>query len=317
MKMPWYQRLLLGCAVILAGFVALGEVVDSAGAANSLISPQITYYGTAGVILVLVTAQVIVRWKRPKFLLGSTLLPITRLGRDVYLTALGFIALLWIPRLFDSPPSNVAVEYDFPIYDSGIRDLKGAYFANGPIRLIDAIVLGDPQFGRYDVHNTMRTRTLRVRDGASILVSIFFYNSATDPALRDTTRVRDARVSAWVDTVSNTVHQLSAGIAGGNTKAVYSTSPDRGGNVVVTSTEHVRLTYVPGSTFACVHRPPVFERHLPNPADPTGICKDARRGGAVQLIHLPDGIVNGTTRLGRIPGQLSGFVVFRLNVSVK
>jgi hypothetical protein len=315
-KMPWYQSILAGWSISLSAFAALGEIFESVGAAIAMITPIITYGGTGAVLLSLAGMQIVARWKRPTFVMGSTAVRVTRIGSHVWLHALGFLALLWIPRVIGAPSGPAPPEVEFPVYDSGLRDVKGAYFANGPVRMIDGIVLDGQAVQSYDNYNTTRDRVLRVRDGSSILISIFFYNSAIDPAATDTTIVGEARITAGLDTSqARTSHSISAGAVGMNTRAIYSTSPDRGGNISIVSSDPVKLKYVPGSTFMCVHRPPVFERQLPTASDPTGICRGARRRGPVQFLHLPDGIVNGAVLLGRIPGQISGFVVFRLNVS--
>lgn len=315
-RMPWYQGIFAGWLISLSAFVALGEIFESIGAAIAMITPLITYGGTAAVILSLAGVQLIARWKRPTFVVGSTTVRITSIGSYAVLHAIGFLIFLWIPRVLSAPATRVGAEVEeFPVYDSGLRDLKGAYFANGPVRMIDGIVLDGPEVQSYDNYNTTRDRILRVRDGSSILISIFFYNSAIDPAATDTTIVGDARITAGMDTIhAQARHSISAGAVGMNTRAIWSTSPARGGNLSIVSSEPVKLKYVPGSTFMCVHRPPVFERQLPTASDPTGICQGARRKGPVQLLHLPDGIVNGAASLGHIPGQISGFVVFRLNV---
>jgi hypothetical protein len=254
--------------------------------------------------------------RRIKWRFGSNLLPITRLGPKVMVHAVAILVLLWTPRFFPAQePSGRTLESpEFPLFRSGLEDLKGAYFANAPIRLIDGIVLRDSQATRFANFDVAHPRVLHVGDGSSILVSVFFYNAARNPFLADTTLISAARATANVDTTAKRQHSISAGVVGDNTKAIYSTTPGRGGDLTITSDEPVRLVYVPGSTFACARRPPIYERRPPTPADPTGVCADARRGGPVQLLHLPDRIVNGAVPIGYIPGQISGFIVFRLNV---
>lgn len=314
MRRPWYQRWVVGSGLILGGFVGFGAVLDSLGAAIPLIPPRVAYFGTAAIIAILLVVASLARWRGLRWSFRGKIVVVRRLRPNVLLPAVGCIALLWAPRFYtgtrQATPSPGLPQ--FPLYQSGLRDLKGAYFGGAPIRMIDGLVLDDSQSGKYDNYNTLRERSIHVENGSSILVSVFFYNSALDPAASDTTLIYNARVTAGVGTDVRTTHSVSAGYVGDNTRAVYSHMPGRGGNLIVKSDRPTRLTYVPGSTFACVLRPPFFERRPPVPTDPTGVCANAYHNGPVQLLPLPDGISDGAVPIGHIPGQTSGFVVFRL-----
>lgn len=107
-KRPWYQLLATSVAWALAGYLALGAALDATGNAIALVTPVVTYSGTA-----LVTGSWIAAWlylrRRPLPWVGhgNAEIRIRRLGWQSNLFLGGILVLLWVPRVF-GPAGDVA-----------------------------------------------------------------------------------------------------------------------------------------------------------------------------------------------------------------
>lgn len=95
---PIHQKLLLAIALVLVGFLALGQVLDAVGNARSLIDKKVAFLGT---VLMLVVGGVIELWTRKRGVTWLTknksLVRIKRVTWQSRFPLLGVIILLWIP----------------------------------------------------------------------------------------------------------------------------------------------------------------------------------------------------------------------------
>jgi hypothetical protein len=115
---PWYQRAAVPVVSAFGGLLVLGAVLDAVSNARALISPFVTYTGTAFLIAFALTLQLYLR-KRPLVWVskGGQGVRISRLGYRPLGAIGGAILLLWVPRLAFA--FNERSDTSIPEYDEG------------------------------------------------------------------------------------------------------------------------------------------------------------------------------------------------------
>lgn len=109
MKKPKYQTGIENAYQVVTGLLALGNLLDALSNAGTLVTPWVTYIGTAIIILSFVIIEVWLRrrpvpWKTKdsqKVLLMSV--------RRSSFYFLGMVLLLWLPRIFSDPKQQTAL----------------------------------------------------------------------------------------------------------------------------------------------------------------------------------------------------------------
>ena len=102
-KKPFFQGLIVWTVAIMAGLTFLGAVLDAVSNALSLITPMVTYTGTAVIVSGWLVAQLLLKryplhWKTT----DGTLIYVKHIGFAESLPLVGMVMLLWIP-LINSP----------------------------------------------------------------------------------------------------------------------------------------------------------------------------------------------------------------------
>jgi hypothetical protein len=116
MPEPVYQKYWRRVVYLLAGFTALGEVLHSVAGANEIVTPAVTYLGSAVLATVLIVLNLVLPRFKPRWTQSE--------GRIVYLKSLGIqpvwiivgaVILLWTPRIagrFGKPKELDRAHYD-------------------------------------------------------------------------------------------------------------------------------------------------------------------------------------------------------------
>lgn len=101
MRVPWYQRTIRVLAAISVGVVAFGSLLSALSNAFSLITPNVTYVGTAAMFAGFAIVSIAV-WRRPLAWVSraGTEVRIKRVGPSGVAFVVGIVVLLWAPRLF-------------------------------------------------------------------------------------------------------------------------------------------------------------------------------------------------------------------------
>jgi len=98
-KKPYYQTLLIYIFWILAGFLALGSLLDSIGNAVTLITPSITVVGTLLILTAWLLTELMLKRSPVRWSTKDGHIIIKKLGWKVRLSLVGMILLLWVPRI--------------------------------------------------------------------------------------------------------------------------------------------------------------------------------------------------------------------------
>lgn len=106
---PWYQNLLVIVYWVLLGIFAFGSWLDSISNAITLVTPPLTYIGTAMALTLLPIIHFHLK-RRPLNWLAKNgqISPITGLGPKPIFMTLGMVVLLWVPRIWTIESSNLA-----------------------------------------------------------------------------------------------------------------------------------------------------------------------------------------------------------------
>ncbi len=109
---PLHQRIIVIVAAAVLGFLMVGAVLDAASNAISLISPRVTYLGTAAFLGVALAAEALLRRHPIRWVVNGQATNIRRLQAIPLATLLGMVLLLWVPRIFEirsppAPPSDI------------------------------------------------------------------------------------------------------------------------------------------------------------------------------------------------------------------
>ena len=120
MERPWYQRTTAYIGYAVIGFTVLGSLLSAYANARRVVTPQVTIVGSAIVTLTMLGVVLFLRRKRRIWILKSGLQVFPKdLGVKAYLVSLGFLLLLWIPRVaerwapgdFTSPSVGLYLSY--------------------------------------------------------------------------------------------------------------------------------------------------------------------------------------------------------------
>ncbi|MEO6193478.1 MAG: hypothetical protein ABIS20_10735 [Thermoanaerobaculia bacterium] len=175
-KLPLHQRIAIITFLILAGIVAFGGVLGGFSYAYEFFSkPTTTYWGTVIIVLFWLFVKISrLRWVAKN---GETT-TVRGLGRAYTWGLVGFLVLLWIPRIFPPKPTtdNHVWEQKGEIsasqlkeaqeaFSEGIADLKSYDLLNAKLHFCRAKQI-DPRFLRARL-NLARTWRARGYDGAA------------------------------------------------------------------------------------------------------------------------------------------------------
>lgn len=107
MNNPWYQKTFKRFFFVFVAIISFGAILDAISNAITIITPEVTYYGTAFVAISL-TALTIFLYIRPIKWYNSSgqALTIKRLGAKYRLGAFGVVLLLWVPRFVSEGPGK-------------------------------------------------------------------------------------------------------------------------------------------------------------------------------------------------------------------
>lgn len=114
MKKPWYQKAItVYIPWIVTGFVFIGSLLDTIVNSIELITPQITIYGTALVVLVFAAAKTILPRRPFEWLTedGQTV-RLKSIGIGPTLALVGIFIALWIPRISNTLRGDSALPSD-------------------------------------------------------------------------------------------------------------------------------------------------------------------------------------------------------------
>jgi hypothetical protein len=98
-RRPWYQSVLLGLLAVGGAFSALGTILDAVANAEVLVTPAVTYIGTALVFFAGLILELILRFHPLDWVAHGQRVRLKRLSIGAWLSLLGMIILLWIPRV--------------------------------------------------------------------------------------------------------------------------------------------------------------------------------------------------------------------------
>jgi hypothetical protein len=119
---PWYQRIAVPAGAVLGGLLLLGAVLDAVGNARALISPTVTYAGSALVIASAIALHLYLRSRPLLWVVKDLTVQISGLGSRPLGALGGAILLLWLPRFIDVLPSARALRAT----DPGPRPVQAA-----------------------------------------------------------------------------------------------------------------------------------------------------------------------------------------------
>lgn len=109
-RRPWYQTIFYAVSWMIAGFVALGSILDSVSSAITLVTPQVTILGTVTVLGGLIGVQTFLRSHPLEWINGDgQLVRIKGLNAGLVLPFVGMLILLWIPRFTSVAPAPDSV----------------------------------------------------------------------------------------------------------------------------------------------------------------------------------------------------------------
>lgn len=100
------QLVVLGVVGLLGGAFLLGQALDSVQNALALVSPAVTYAGTAVLVGSAALLGLLLRFAPQKWVRAGGHVRIKALGPLIWAPVLGAVALLWVPRLVKEHPTT-------------------------------------------------------------------------------------------------------------------------------------------------------------------------------------------------------------------
>lgn len=129
MKPPLYQQVFTWVAYILIGFTFLGNIAGIINDAKTLITPQVTFIGSAIILIFWVGAEIVSKFYRLRWSTeNNSQIRIKKIGVKPRLAILGAISLLWLPVLIGSSKEEQNVKTPPTIIPSDTGQLE-VYFS--------------------------------------------------------------------------------------------------------------------------------------------------------------------------------------------
>lgn len=164
---PLHQRVFMLAIAALVGLLALGALLDSVSNAITLISPTMTYAGTAALLVGVLIGQFVMHRFPVEWNVKGQPTRLRGLGPSIFAGVIGMVGLLWVPRALellqkpevDRRPPTAATSPPIPI--TIVPDQPTS--------------LGVPFLAPFTIRNN------RVRDMNDVGVECWFHDALMQP----------------------------------------------------------------------------------------------------------------------------------------